>query len=96
MPIKHQGCNAICKEMIESAINAAKQLADDLPDAAPLDLLSKHAYQRMDAYLEKHYGPLREFIDENYVALLIALSQYEDVDMEARISAHIVHNIKNA
>lgn len=77
------------------AIQALMDELDDMPDAAPLDLLSKSDYKRMDAYLEKHYGPLREFIDENYVALLMTLSQYEKVDIEAKIKAHIVHNIQD-
>lgn len=69
-------------------------MTEDMPEAAPLDLLSKSDYQRMDTYLEK-YGPLREYIDENYVALLIALSQYEKVDFDAKIKLHIANNIKS-
>lgn len=82
--------------MLASAAIAAMvdEVTEDLPDASPMDLLTKKDYQRMDAYLEKHYGPLREFIDENYVALLMALQQYEKVDFDKRIKAHIVHNIK--
>lgn len=77
------------------ALQALIEELEDMPDAAPLDLLSKSDYQRMDAYLEKHYGALREFIDENYVALLMTLAQYEKVDFDAKIKAHIVHNIQN-
>ena len=79
--------------MLTSAALAALIAGDDMPDASPMDLLSKKDCKRMDAYLEKHYGPLREFIDENYVALLMSLAQYEKVDFDARIKAHIVHNI---
>lgn len=71
-------------------------MTDDMPEAAPLDLLSKSDYKRMDRYLEKNYGPLRQLIDENYVALLMCLQQYEKVDFDARIKAHIVHNITSA
>ena len=81
--------------MMASAAIAAivDEITGDLPDASPMDLLTKRDYQRMDNYLEKNYGPLREFIDENYVALLMSLAQYEKVDFDARIKAHIVHNI---
>lgn len=84
--------------MMASAAVAAMvdEITGDMPDASPMDLLTKRDYQRMDTYLEKHYGPLREFIDENYVALLMALQQYEKVDFDARIKAHIVHNITTA
>lgn len=78
------------------ALQALIDGLDDMPDAAPLDLLSKSDYKRMDAYLEKHYGPLRKYIDENYVALLMTLAQYEKIDFDAKIKAHIVHNIHNA
>lgn len=77
------------------ALQALIDEVEDMPDAAPLDLLSKSDYERMDAYLEKHYGTLREYIDENYVALLMTLAQYEKVDFDAKIKAHIVHNIQN-
>lgn len=67
----------------------------DMPEASPMDLLSISDYQRMDKYLDRHFGPLREFIDENYVALLMAISAYEKVDFYAKIKAHLVHNLKN-
>lgn len=81
--------------LASAALQALIDEVDDMPDAAPLDLLSKSDYKRMDVYLEKHYGPLRKFIDENYVALLMTLSQYEKVDIDAKIKAHIVHNIQD-
>lgn len=67
----------------------------DMPDASPMDLLSPSDYQKMDRYLDVHFGPFREYIDENYVALLIALSEYEKVDIGAKIKAHLVHNLAN-
>ena len=67
----------------------------DMPDASPMDLLSPSDYKKMDQYLDKHFGPFRECIDENYVALLMALSEYEEVDMGAKIKAHLLHNLTN-
>lgn len=68
---------------------------DDMPNASPMDLLSPSDYKQMDAYLEKYFGPFRPYIDENYVALLIALSEYEDIDMGEKIKAHLIHNLTN-
>lgn len=67
----------------------------DMPDASPMDLLSPSDYKKMDHYLDKHFGPFRECIDENYVALLMALSEFEEVDMGAKIKAHLLHNLTN-
>lgn len=90
--------DTMLSEMHAKAAIAAlvDEIVGDMPDASPMDLLSKNDYQRMDRYLEKNYGPLRQLIDENYVALLICLQEYEKVDFDARIKAHIVHNITSA
>lgn len=66
------------------------------PNASPLDLLSEDDYAWMDSFLDSNYGVLRDFIDENYVALLIALRDYEPVDLRAKITEHLVCNIKSA
>ena len=34
-----------------------------------------------------------EYIDDEYVALLIALSQYERIDIDAKVKEHIAKNI---
>lgn len=81
--------------ILEARVRCARS-PKKAPKAAPLDLLSEDDYAWMDAFLDSNYGVLREFIDENYVALLLALKDYEPVDLRAKITAHLVHNIKNA
>lgn len=83
---------SMMSEMLAAAAVAAL-LADDMPDASPMDLLSKNDYEQMDKYLNENYGPLRMYIDDNYVALLMALSEYEDIDMGEKIKAHLIHNL---
>lgn len=75
----------------DAALEADKEA--NAPKASPLDLLSKSDYAKIDRYLDSNFGPFREYIDENYVALLFAIADYEEVDFYERIKAHIVANI---
>lgn len=87
-------CEKAAKE--EEAKKAAEKQKEKLPEASPLDLLSAEEYERMDAWLDKRYGPLRDYIDENYVALLLNLMEYEDINLEKKIFEHISNNISRA
>lgn len=97
---KHDENESMMVKMLAGAITAValEVLLDeaDMPDAAPVDLLSPSDYEKMDRYLDVHFGPFREYIDENYVALLLALSEYEEVDIGAKIKAHLIHNVTNS
>lgn len=96
---KHDENESMMAKMLTGAmaVMALEALLDeaDMPDASPMDLLSPSDYKKMDRYLDVHFGPFREAIDENYVALLLALSEYEKVDIGAKIKAHLIHNLTN-
>lgn len=88
---------------IEAIIFEARSRRDEnkdkAPNAAPLDLLTRSQLAEMDAFLDRNYGAMRQFIDEHYVALLFAMREYEvisDNELRSKITAHLVHNIKNA
>lgn len=80
------------KLIMADMLEKMQEEARDLPEASPLDLLSRADCARMDEYLSTTFAPFRKYIDPNYVALLIALSEYEEVDITAKIREHILHN----
>lgn len=79
---------AFISTVIDAAKLASIALERDLPNAAPVDLLTKAQYAELTEIINS-YGIYKCYIDENYVALLIAMSQYEKIDIKSKIHEHI-------
>ena len=92
------GCSPLDALLILSIMGAVLDEVEEELNEAPedkpsaMDLLSKSERTQMAACLSA-YGCLREYIDDEYVALLIALSQYERIDIDAKVKEHIAKNI---
>lgn len=74
-----------------SAIDMQTKM-EQMPDACPLDLLTDDEAEQLQEIIDS-YGALSDIIDPHYVALLIALSQYERIDIDAKIKEHIAKRI---
>ena len=82
----------IIDAMLDDMEEELTEMCGDKPSA--MDLLSPSERAQMSTGLNA-YGCLRKYIDDEYVALLIALSQYEKVDFDTKIKLHIANNIKS-
>lgn len=88
----HSPIEGLFEAFFEQSINDMQVRTNEMPSACPLDLLTDIERKELQEIIDG-YETLAEVIDPHYVALLIALSQYEDVDIYAKVNEHIIENL---
>lgn len=59
----------------------------------PWDLLTADNKAAVERYMKEDLGSLAAHIDKNYIALIILLSKYEDVSIDAKVKLYLANKI---